>query len=119
MLGWEVLVFRGDVPAADATSATVARWRTSVSGLRWLDVLVSRGLAFKIDQGGYPDRYSVPADAFLAAVTNGLPANSSPLVIGDDYVVPEGWNGELDIDREALARCPDDEMLQIEAWDMS
>jgi len=50
---------------------------------------------------------------------HGLPPNNSPLVIGDDYVLPAGYNKPLTLDVNKLHTCPPDEWLVVQAWDMS
>lgn len=114
MLGWDVLVFREVVGSPKA----IARWETGVFGLDWLDDLVKADKAIDLGGNGYPNRYSVTAGILLPLLAEGLPSNRSPLVIGDDYSRPPGWNGHLEMDPAALA-CSGDERLVVEAWDQS
>lgn len=114
-----VLVWRaGDGAAMDQETA-LARWETGVDGLHWLDALAEAGLAKALGGNGYPLNFRVRADAFSRTISGGLPANDSPEVIGDDYVLPAGYNGALRLDDERLGRCPADEWLVVEAWDLS
>lgn len=116
MLSWEVFVFR----SAEAKSEDlIARWQTSVFGLKWLDQLVKDGYASDLGGNGYPCKYSVTAGVLLPIITASLPSNNSPLVIGDDYVLPEGWSGDITWNREATLACQPDDILTIEAWDQS
>jgi hypothetical protein len=48
----------------------------------------------------------------------GLPANRSPLVVGDDYVLPAGYNGPV-VKGSEFEAVPADETLFIEIWDLS
>lgn len=116
MLGWYVLIRREG--ADSAQDPPVARWETSVFGLDWLNDLVKADKAVDLGGNGYPNRYSVAAGVLLPILTKGLPANRSPLVVGDDYVLPPGWNGQLTIDPGALAYSADERLI-IEAWDQS
>jgi hypothetical protein len=68
---------------------------------------------------GYPNRYLVAARHLIALLANGAPAHQGPPIIGDDYVMPANWTGKVIIDKEALAACPPDEILMVEAWDLS
>jgi hypothetical protein len=116
MLGWYVLVLRGEAVMPDDL---VARWETSVFGLKWLEELVKDGRAKDLGGNGYPCRYSATVSILLPIITSGLPANDSPLVIGDDYALPERWSGNIVWNREVVLACQPDEMLTIEAWDQS
>ena len=119
MLGWMVLVWRASDDAARNRAPTLARWETGAGGLRWLDALAGAGLAKALGGNGYPLHFRVRADAFSRTISGGLPTNDSPEVIGDDYVLPAGYNGALHLDAERLGRCPVDEWLAVEAWDLS
>ena len=113
MLGWEVFVSR------QGSDAPVARWKTSVFGLKWLDALVEGHKALDLGGNGYPNKYSIAAGVLLPIITRGLPANSSPLVVGDDYVTPAGWSGDVTLNAKNAAACHPDEQLLLEAWDQS
>lgn len=114
MLGWEVFVYRPTTP-----DVFIARWKTSMFGLKWLDRLVGDNKAIDLGGNGYPDRYAVAAGVLLPMIKAGLPANDSPLVIGDDYVLPEGWSSEIDWNRQEVLACEGSEQLIVEAWDRS
>ena len=117
MLGWDALVFR---KGADALGQQpLVRWATGVFGLEWLDELVKAGKAEDLGGNGYPNRYAITAGVLLASLAHGLPHNRSPLVIGDDYSLPAGWNGKLEPDLAEVAALPADDALVIEAWDQS
>jgi hypothetical protein len=116
MLGWGIYVFRQPMAT---NSKSLAEWMTSHRGLDWLDRLVAAGKATDLGGNGYPNRYAVKASVLLPILAAGLPENNSPVVVGDDYVLPAGWNGELILHREAVANCPVDADLIVEAWDQS
>ena len=97
----------------------IAHWRTGMSGTNWLDQLVKEGHASDLGGDGYPCKYSVTAGVLLPILTSGLPTNNSPLVIGDDYVLPENWSDEITWNREVTLACQPSELLTIEAWDQS
>jgi hypothetical protein len=104
MLGWEFFVRRqGDESRHDGPSgATLARWRAGIGGTRWLDDLVTKGVAADLVGNGYPNRYTVPAGAVVTVLGTGLPNHDGPLVIGDDYVLPGAWTGDAKIDLPQL-----------------
>lgn len=114
MIGWEVLVYR-----QTAQDIFIARWTTSVFGLSWLDQLVKDSKAIDLGGNGYPNKYAVAAGVLLPIIKAGLPANDSPLVIGDDYVLPEGWSGEINWNQQGVLACHGGDQLIIEVWDQS
>ena len=113
MLGWDVIVTR------QGSDAIVARWSTSVFGLKWLDSLVESHRAVDLGGNGYPNRYSIAAGVLLPIISGTLPANGSPLVIGEDYVTPAGWSGTVELNAQNASGCRSDEQLLLEAWDQS
>jgi len=115
MLGWAVFVHRVANPDSNDL---IVHWQTGVFGLEWLDQLVKDGKAQDLGGNGYPDRYTVTAGILFPLIATGLPAHSSPLVIGDDYVLPQGWNGSI-VWKQDPARCKPDDVLFLEAWDQS
>jgi hypothetical protein len=116
MLGWEVFVYRHDEEAVDNL---IARWKTSAFGLKWIDELVAQGKAHDHGGSGYPCIFTAVAGEFLSRLTSGLPLNGSPVTLGDDYVLPAGWNGELALFPDRIRDCDPGEELLIHAWDQS
>ena len=55
-------------------------------------MLAEAGLAKAPGGNGYPLHFRVRAGAFCKTIGDGLPAHDSPEVIGDDYVLPAGYN---------------------------
>jgi hypothetical protein len=113
VLGWEIFVTR------QGSDALVATWRTGTGGLEWLNNLVKAHRAVDLGGNGYPMRYSVAAGVILPILTKTLPPNNSPMVIGEDYVLPPGWSEEVQLNAENAAACRADEQLMVEAWDQS
>ncbi len=114
MLGWEVFVYRSATP-----DICIARWMTGMFGLSWIDQLVKDHRALDLGGDGYPRKFGVTAGVLLPIIKAGLPANDSPLVIGDDYVLPEGWSGEVKWNQQEVLACQGGDQLVIEAWDQS
>ena len=115
MLGWEVFAFRNSNAKRENL---IVHWMTSVFGLDWLDQLVKEGRATDLGGNGYPNRYEISVGVLVPLLSKGLPANSSPLVIGDDYVLPEGWSGSVTW-RQDPATCRASDTLFLEVWDQS
>lgn len=120
MLGWEVFVYRQiRTPQGEPGKILLARWMTGLNGLDWLEDLVKTNRAVDLGGDGYPCRYSIAAGVLSPVLSRGLPAHDGPPVIGDDYALPAGWNGDLKADHAALASRPSEEQLLVEAWDQS
>jgi hypothetical protein len=123
MLGWHIFITRqapGSTPAEPRPSGpALASWEAGLGGLNWLDALVEEGKAVSLGGNGYPLRYTVSTAALLSKLAAGPPPHDGPMVLGDDYVTPKGWLGNARIDRVALAACPLDDDLLVEAWDLS
>jgi len=121
MLGFEIMIWREHEANNKPYPSKwcVATWETGTQGLKWLDALVPKGEVQDLGGNGYPLHYRIQAGALTRALEHGLPANHSPPVIGEDYVLPAGYNGTLNLDAAKLKACPEDEWLVVEAWDMS
>lgn len=122
MLGWEFFITRQIRNGADAQKANeplLASWLAGVGGTKWLDDLVSAGVAIHLDGNGYPTRYSIPVGALIEVLSDGVPRHKGPLVVGDDYVLPGGWTGNARIDLVSLKSLASNELLLVEAWDQS
>ncbi len=118
MLGWDVRVYREPkVPGGERI--LLANWDTSVFGTSWIDDLVKQGKAQDLGGDGYPCVYKAPAAVLLPVLRHGLPRHASPPVFGDDYATPAGWSGKLKLNEKEAAACAGDEMLTVEAWDLS
>jgi hypothetical protein len=59
-------------------------------------------------------------ESAIAKVLRGeIPAHEGSAVVGDDYFLPGGWVGEMELHPERIARYPDDSFVIIEAMDTS
>jgi hypothetical protein len=123
VLGWFIIVRRAGSPEglrATVDTNVLATWETSLGGLDWLEDLERKGQATCMSRNGYPTRFTVVADAVLPMLRLGRPPRHSGIeVIGDDYITPAGWSGELKFHVERIGECPSDDPLTIDAWDQS
>ena len=125
MIGWWIVVSthspeerdRADQEARRA--AILAQWETGADGIRWIEHLTEAGKAAKLAGGGYPNRYTARAGDVLPLIANGLPKHDGPTVIGEDYVLPGSWTGNVIIHPDRIAACPADKLLTIDVWDQS
>ena len=113
MIGWRIVVSsqtpeERDRAEIDAREATIlAEWEIGLEGIDWLQQLAQDGKATQLSVSGYPNRYMARADDVLPLLDN--------------------WRGE--IERRAyhifewhadrIAACPAEQVLTIDAWDLS
>lgn len=118
MLGWEVSVSRRR--ATDPPDGLpVARWRTGLFGLEWIDKLVTTHRAVDLGGDGYPLRYSMTVSTFMSAVSDGSPSYDTPQAVAADSAQPSGWSSAARLNVPALSESLSDEELFVEAWDLS
>lgn len=124
MLGWLVIVRRPGARTGHANQdpLVLARWEAGISGLDWIKEIERAGDATRVTEGGYPTEFTVAAHAVMPMLQAGTPPagpRRSIPVIGDDYVMSSGWTGQMTVYRERLVDVPADQLLVVEAWDMS
>jgi hypothetical protein len=121
MLGWEFIVVtqRVHVAGLSVKDQWLATWTTSLGGTDWLEKLCTLGEAIDLGGNGYPLRYVLAAATLRRVFQNGLPRADSPPVFGEDYFLPAGWSGSLEVDWDRLNALPAEVLLSVEAWDQS
>jgi len=111
MLGWSVLVASRSPEEKDKSdnklSYLLASWEASVGGLDFLDVLVRKGKAKKLLSGGYPERYSAQAGDFLPLLSKPRPPGTM------------GPRGHATLHSDRIAACLSEQIITIDAWDLS
>lgn len=114
MIGWSITIIRqppDDYPLKLDRDEVLADWKVGAMGICWIDDLVARGEARRVQTGGYPNIYTAPARSVV------------PLLLGEELPsgedVPIRKPHEITIRRAELALCPADEMLTIVVWDQS
>ncbi|MGB4813155.1 MAG: hypothetical protein WBP13_11840 [Methylophilaceae bacterium] len=121
MLGWWISIYKQKdfgLDKADRNEHRLATWESAVNGIRWLEELVNNGQAEKSGDG-YPYRYKAIASDILNVIVSGPPKHEGSLVIGDDYVLPGSWTGNIEFNDKNIAECAPDEPLIIMVWDLS
>lgn len=124
MIGWWIVISTQTPEersryADDRKASILATWEVGSGGLDWVERLVARAAAQKIRGDGYPNVYLASAEVVLPLLVDGPPVNNSPMVIGDDYVMPAKWFGQVEMYGDRMAACPSQHPLTIEAWDLS
>ena len=105
--------------AIDTKPAVLANWEVGPGGIEWLHQLVKAGRASQLSFSGYPTRYTAKAANVLPLLAGGPPAHRGPPIIGDDYVMPANWKGNVIFHQDKIEACPPDQVLTIDAWDQS
>lgn len=123
MIGWWIVV-AAQTPeerdqAIDTKLAVLANWEVGPGGIDWLHQLVKAGRASQLSFSGYPNRFTVQAGDVLPLLAGGPPEHRGPAIIGDDYVMPANWKGNVIFHQDKIAACPPDQVLTIDAWDQS
>lgn len=92
-----------------------------MGGIDWLDELVKEGLIELVEHnGGYPIKYAGKAKVILPHLSSQPAPYKGPLVIGEDYVMPSGWKGHINIKEHSVRAClENDETILVNAWDQS
>ncbi|HRA82102.1 MAG TPA: hypothetical protein PL024_11430 [Thauera sp.] len=123
MIGWWIVV-AAQTPeerdrAIDTKPAVLANWEVGPGGIEWLHQLVKAGRASQLSFRVYPNRYTAKAANVLPLLAGGPPAHRGPPIIGDDYVMPANWKGNVIFHQDKIEACPPDQVLTIDAWDQS
>lgn len=113
MLGWHISVYR------KSDGSRLAVWQAGSHGLEWIDALVKAGDAVNLGGDGYPFRYTATAAILRPLLTDGPPNARNAWVSEPGDILTGNWAGKTVLDHVALAQCPPDEELLIEAWDES
>ena len=121
MLGWYFGVYPQTVHATGLNEKDhrLASWEVGLNGAQWIKDLCKIGEAVDLGGNGYPNRYVLTAAALRRARQHGVPKHDSPPVIGDDYFLPSGWIGKVELDRERLNGLAPQTLLAVEVWDQS
>lgn len=124
MIGWWIVIAaqtpeERDRAGENSKLAVLANWEVGSGGIEWLSRLVKADRARQLSFNGYPNRFTALASEILPLLANGPPAHQSLAIIGDDYVLPKSWTDQVIFHREKIAACPPDQLLTIDAWDLS
>lgn len=128
MLGWMIYVYKpdaikpGQMDIASGPSAQrLATWQANISGVRWLQKLVSENCAELVSNGyGYPDIFSAQARWVVPVLLEGPPGARDVWIIGEgDQIDCPVASRRSRFDREAILACNPEDQLVIEVWDES
>lgn len=127
MLGFMIHVCRTADDSQPASANTprqgqqlLAMWQCKLRGLDWLDALVNEGHAIDLGGDGYPLRYTAQAKHVLPKITDGEPPHANPRWLHGEGDIVQGYeHRKTQRKDEAIAACPPDAWLLIEAWDES
>ena len=88
--------------------------------MQWLRELEAQGQAIDLGGDGYPLRYTAQAKHVLPKITEGEPPHANPRWLHGEGDIVQGYeHRKTQRKDEAIAACPPDAWLLIEAWDES
>ena len=131
MIGWWIIVStqspeeRDNADRDSNRAAILAQWEVGASGIRWLADLVTSGKALQLTAGAYPNRYTARAADVLPLIKGaGIdPPKDGVWVFGVDKGEKNGqfsnWPSKLEVYKERILACKIDQVLTIDAWDLS
>lgn len=127
MIGFMIYLRRLCDDTQQATTRTklrdgqlLAQWQCNAYGLQWLRELEAHGQAIDLGGDGYPLRYTVQAKHVLPQITESEPPYANPRWLHGEGDSVKGYEHRKTQRRdEAIAACPPDAWLLIEAWDES
>lgn len=116
MLGWwftvrlHTSIEWSQIP--DREKYQLASWEAGVSGIRWIEHLVSTGEAEKLSGNAYPNRYQLRAEPVLRMLQDHM------RVATTENLKTAGWCNTKFV-AEVINACPANAILVVEAWDQS
>lgn len=131
MIGWWIIVStqspeeRDNADLDSRRTATLAQWEIGAGGIRWLADLVTSDKALQLAAGAYPNRYTAKAADVLPLIKGaGIRPPRDGVWIFDIDKVEENaqfsnWPNKLEVHKERILACKIDQVLTIDAWDLS
>lgn len=119
MLGWSIHVFPANASGSHDSPDLVCSWQTGLGGTDWLNRMVEARRALMVRWGGYPSAYVMRWEDLLPELLQQPRPYEGPTVIGEDYVMEQGWWQGKKVNVEALKRCQPNTIMQVNAWDQS
>jgi hypothetical protein len=96
----------------DRDKYQLASWETGVSGIRWIEKLVTNGEAEKLSGNAYPNRHQLRAAHVLKTLQDHMQVATTGNTPTAD------WHNARFV-ADVINTCPPDAMLVVEAWDQS
>lgn len=120
MLGWQIRIYPETGLSNPEDRKAVVHWLTGLDGTQWLDRMVIEQKAVMLgSNGGYPLRYSARWKDLLPELLMQPEPYNGPPVIGEDYVMTQGWQSQKKVNHELLAQRQPDDLMIVDAWDQS
>jgi hypothetical protein len=131
MIGWWIIVStqspeeRDNADRDSSRAAILAQWEVGAGGLTWLASLVTSGKALQLATGAYPNRYTAKAADVLPLIKGGGIKSSRDGVWifgideGEEYAQSSDWMDKLEVHKERILACKTNQVLTIDAWDLS
>jgi hypothetical protein len=122
MIGYSISIYEFvegvDITSISNDNEALATWTSGgFGGLDWIDNLVSEGKAEDLGGNGYPDYYKVQAQFVLNTLATDTPKNEGQTIMDDENVMSPDWRSKIDYSE--IAKLKPNQLLLIEAWDLS
>ena len=122
MLGFDIEIYKFidgmDITSNKFKKLILAKWTSGgFDGLDWIEDLVNKAKAEDLGGSGYPFYYKAKAQFVLEALSSLSPKTKNQTIISDDYLLSADWHSK--IDTSEIEKCNPNQLLIIEAWDLS
>ena len=118
MLGFSIIAYTGD--AGTDNQKILARWKTGIGGLGWIEGLVREKKAKILQANGYPNRYQTTlADVLHAIQVDSITPKVGIWVVGDDYALTPGYITKPELINENIESESPNSSITVDAWDLS
>lgn len=121
MLGWGINIYKASEPATSNWKDCIASWETGIDGDTWL----REACELIAENGGYPVQFRTTGKFVKQMLKDGpvKHISGSSVIHQDEGLVEHagepGWIGRSRIDFARLNGLKDDEVIAIDAWDLS
>lgn len=121
MLGWGIHVYKASEPETSNWKDCIAFWETGIDGDTWL----RENCELTAENGGYPVTYRTNGKFVKAMLGDGPVTfvSRASIIHEEDGSVEHagqpGWIGRARIDYRRLTALKDEEVISIDAWDLS
>ena len=120
MLGWGIHVYKASEPETSNWEDCIAFWETGVGGDEW----IRENCETVAENGGYPVKYRTNGKFVKEMLKDGPITHTagSTIIHSEGHVELAGqpaWIGRSRIDFARLNALKDDELISIDAWDLS
>ena len=121
MLGWGIHIYKASEPETSNWEDCIAFWETGIDGDAW----IRENCELVAENGGYPVNYRTNGKFIKSMLRDGAVTfvSGTTIIHEEDGHVEHGgqpgWIGRSRIDFRRVDNLKDDEIITIDAWDLS